>query len=98
MEKSLNIDSSRYLYYTCPSKMLLLRSWNRLLALPLLSGALFCILVPGCDGVDVVLASQQSRDISSVQPTDLPGTPAGDECGCWCRSEERRVGKEGRSR
>jgi hypothetical protein len=73
----------RRLYYPCPT-MLLLHGWNRLLALTLLSVALFCIVVPSCDGVDVVLASQQPTSLSSLQSTNLPDTPSGDVCGCWC--------------
>lgn len=64
--------------------MLLLRTWNRLLALTLLSGALLCILAPNCDGVDVVLASQQQTSISNQQSSNSPDTPSEAECWCCC--------------
>src|ERR1051325_8700809 len=72
------------MYYLSPKAMFLLPTWNRLLALTLLSGALFCILVPNCDGVDVVLASQQQTGISNQQSSNSPDTPTEAECWCCC--------------
>jgi hypothetical protein len=64
--------------------MLLLRTWNRLLALMLLSGALLCILVPGCDEGSIVLTSQQQTGLSNLQSSNSPDTPSEAECWCCC--------------
>jgi hypothetical protein len=66
--------------------MLLLHSWNRFLARVLLSGALVCILVPGCDdGNASVLAFQEQISLSSPQQSsNPPGTPSEAECWCCC--------------
>jgi hypothetical protein len=77
------VDSGKCLYYASPA-MLLLHAWNRFLALTLLSGALLCILVPGCDdGADTGLTSQQQASISSLQ-SNFPSTPSEAECWCCC--------------
>jgi|ERR1051326_5129610 hypothetical protein len=64
--------------------MLLLRTWNRLLALTLLSGALLCILAPNCDGIDLALASQQQISLSNQHSSNSPDTPSEAECWCCC--------------
>src|SRR5438309_1053387 len=64
--------------------MLLGRNWNRSLALILLTGALFCILVPGCDGLEVASPSPQTSSVSSTQSSDGPLTPSEAECWCCC--------------